>query len=237
MDTQLKRGGIVTAWSVLLSLVAGLFQAMGAHASPITIGSLSYDAAADPTVIVDSQNNRHWLRFDQLAGMKHADVLALFQTSAYQGWHIANHEDTHLFTNALEPAGVVNTCNDASVDGTCWLDYDNAYLYHQLLGESATPGDVYDTAMFYSATPGYIGFVQGGRKFSATWVTRKQKLTVFNNADQYALQYNLSWLAYKELPITTPPVPPTSASAPSGLLSLFAPCVALLLIRRRQKQQ
>ena len=84
------------------------------NATEITINKLTSNDDGSTDVIVDTLNNREWLRFDVLDHLTYQQTVDAIITGAYIGWEIADHNDAAAFLTA---AGATGGCIDASSPG------------------------------------------------------------------------------------------------------------------------
>jgi hypothetical protein len=225
----IKCVALLISFSVMLS---GSIQA-----APITIGNMSYDSSVNADVIVDSANNRDWLRWDVLTGKTHTETLNETQIGDYVGWHLADNIDAQLFTDALLPLNNINgnSCKAENNSG-CWTDRTPSHDYHQLLGDSHKPGNSYDTVFFESYTNGRAGLIQSTIDPAQTVSTIAKKTSEFSitTASNLGVNNDIGWLLYRDHPLATNSV---TVDEPDLAFILFMGIAILLLYRRKYNKQ
>jgi hypothetical protein len=82
-----------------LGIAIMAMASLSANAATVTHGNLSSDDTT--SIIVDSQNNVEYLRFDILASSTYAQTLAQLDTVAGGGWSIADSTVAVNFTSAI----------------------------------------------------------------------------------------------------------------------------------------
>ena len=76
--------------TIFAALAASVSLGVAAQASTITVGSLTSADDGSTEVIVDTLNNREWLRWDVLADLTYAETLAATSSGgAYADFIIA----------------------------------------------------------------------------------------------------------------------------------------------------
>ncbi|MBC3766932.1 PEP-CTERM sorting domain-containing protein [Neptunicella marina] len=102
-----------------LSLCLLLTVSLNTQATLISIGALSSNDDGSTQIIVDTLNNREWLRWDVLASLTYAEtVTAISAGGAYEGFTLAGIGDIGLLLNALFYPSV-NTCLPQLNNVTC----------------------------------------------------------------------------------------------------------------------
>lgn len=109
----MKKNNILVFFTIILLFSSPL------KASVIKIGSLTSNDDGNSEIIVDSFNNREWLRWDVLANLNYTQTLSAISSSGgYSGWKMATLTDIGLFMNALfEPT--INLCLPQSTNVRC----------------------------------------------------------------------------------------------------------------------
>jgi len=162
----------------------------------VSIGDLTYDSVVHPDIIIDTKNNRDWLRWDKFVDLTYSEVSNLTTTGAYENWNIANFVDAQLFLDALVPSYKVNSCHDTSNEG-CWSDTVAPYDYHQLLGDSHIFGSSYDTIFFESHLADKSGFIIVTNSGSVVNVNKYSSFDSISTADTFG---TIGWLLYRKHP-------------------------------------
>lgn len=207
-------------------ILAALLSQSGLVMS-MTIGSLSYDADVNASIISDSRNNRDWLRWDELTGNTLEETRALTQ-GAYQGWSIANSLDAQLFIEALLPADRATTCTAYSSEG-CWTDRDVTRDYHELVGDTFTTGSGTDLVFFESHKPDWAGYIMTRQDRALKTVEKKSEFDRIDNANRFVDSCEgTGWLLYRDWPVDS-----IEVNEPSSLFFSLFPLLGLYRFGRK----
>ncbi len=193
-----------------------------ANAGLITIGALSSNDDGSTDVITDSLNNLEWLRWDQLKGKSHTELLVeTAATGAYSGWSIAGVAEANWFLKALYDDADLGDCSLNEGHQFCAQNGSfSSEEYTSLLGDSYTVGaSSTDAAWFYDdeisdGKAGYLlldssSFSQKFNEFGLIAQTETNALFTGDNST--------GWLMYRT---TAVPEPRTLAIFALGVLGL-----------------
>ncbi len=186
-------------WISRLAATIAVLAPVASMAAIVSYGALSRDTAT--FIIEDSFNHRQWLGWDALAGLSHAQTVALTAPGeAYEGWVLAGIGDAQRFADAL--LGTPNACSTATEpDETC----GNAAGLGALLGPNGLPR--YDFAWFLSddgnfGDVGLLTYDDASGRFNK-W----NEWGGLPDADAFGvLEDGVAWLMYRPYAVSEPPV-------------------------------
>lgn len=186
-------------------------------AAPMSFGKLTTDF---DQVIVDSLNNREWLRWDKLMTLTYAEtVSAIAPGGPYDGWRIAGIQEAQHFTEALL-FGRSNGCTvlSTTVTETC-ADGPLPDLT-PFLGNNFTGGE--DVKFFLSdnGTGFEVGLLQYYRGQQFDTVRKVNDWDTMSRSDLFALSPQpIGWLLYRDTGYVS--LPNTISLVAVGLAALF----------------
>lgn len=203
-----------------------LAAAQTVPATPITIGALSSNDDGSTDIIIDTLNNREWLRWDVIATLDYQQTLDSFLPGgAYAGYNLARQVDAQLFLNAFfspstSPCTVFSTNSQVLCGGGGATSSERRSLFG---------GNYYftDSVAWYLSDDGVNQEVGNLYDYSTELFVTPQWGSLAATDGQNQAISAIGWLAYKTT--TTVPEPSTIAIFGLGLMGLG-------LNRRRQRK-
>lgn len=184
-----------------LALVALSILTLLANASTISVGALSSNDDGSTDLIVDTLNNREWLRWDVIADLTYAETIAATSSGGvYEEYQIAQLSDFDLFMNAL---------NSGSASGAEYLqllgnaNYDNDWTYALVID----PDNTSSVALLYM-TP------SGSFSINRAWKT----VAGIDGTHSHSGGRDIGYLVYRN--VSSVPVPAAAWLFGSALIGL-----------------
>lgn len=203
--------------TLLVALTATL-----SNAAPISYNNLSSDTDGSTEVIIDTLNDREWLRWDVLADLTYAQTQAAIAAGgAYEGWTISTAVDAQLFIDALLPGNLCTVSASAYCSDGVIADFDWSGLTGDNFGNLAT----HAWFLGIGTDVGYIQLNDFISVPSSSHIVKFPNAYSFGDSDQYSASgtyhsATVSWLLYRDVPAV--PLPASGLLMVAGLGALAA---------------